>query len=323
MFASPVVRQTCCGMELAPPRSLIDAHGQLTSFVQQQVPQRISYGANHQAFYPSVPQAMNGPFKFFVQTPAHFLPDPNSPVSTQGVYQSMGVQASLSPAAFTSMGSPVVYAGMPQAQASTPFGSYVITDPQGMEAAPTVPMPPTSEGLQLPAPARGVTTQSAFTDVSPAMLTPLAAAGIPQGQGTTVVLQQPPPGEMFASAGSPVMSGVPVPAPAGWVQGPAVGTPMSAGVPAALMSGVSGVSPVVPGAAGSPVYPVGAGTPIVAGSPNRFGMSSAAAPQAQRAETEITLKDLDGTATMGTSASGKAGKSSKRSQKKANRCLCF
>ncbi|CAE7485137.1 RE2 [Symbiodinium sp. CCMP2592] len=45
--------------------------------------------------------------------------------------------------------------------------------------------------------------------------------------------------------------------------------------------------------------------------------------KAQRAETEITLKDLDGTATTGTSASAKAGKSSKRSQKKSNRCLCF
>ena len=33
--------------------------------------------------YMSLP-AMNGPFKFFVQTPAHFLPDPNSPVATQG-----------------------------------------------------------------------------------------------------------------------------------------------------------------------------------------------------------------------------------------------
>lgn len=50
---------------------------------------------------------MQGPFKFFVNTPAHFLPDPTPvatalPTALQG-YQSMGVQASMSPA-FMSVG---------------------------------------------------------------------------------------------------------------------------------------------------------------------------------------------------------------------------
>ncbi|CAE8596176.1 unnamed protein product, partial [Polarella glacialis] len=81
--------------------------------------QQASYGSHYPTqtmpvqysatMMPGGHQAMDGPFKFFTQTPSSFLPD-GSPVhaGSSGIYssfgmQSMGVQTSLSPAHFASM----------------------------------------------------------------------------------------------------------------------------------------------------------------------------------------------------------------------------
>mmetsp|Transcript_37772 Transcript_37772/g.67307 ORF Transcript_37772/g.67307 Transcript_37772/m.67307 type:complete len:142 (+) Transcript_37772:1-426(+) len=141
----------------------------------------------------------------------------------------------------------------------------------------------------------------------------------------------------MTSMGSPVASGLPVGTPAGWVQGPVLSMPMgqaafpgagspysTGGVPAALLSGVSGGSPMP--VQGSPMMamPVAGGTPgACAGSPGRGRFGGTPPAQAQRQETELTLKDLDGTSTVGTAATTRSGKKPKKAKKTGKRCMCF
>ncbi|CAJ1389125.1 unnamed protein product [Effrenium voratum] len=255
-------------MALPPPRSLVGANGEITSFVRKQVPQPVQYGGGFN--YPT-PAAMNGPFKFFVQTPAHFLPDP----SPAGVYQSMGVQASVSPD-FASAG-PQAYgqaygpqASFPQNSmgqsamagdgaplqggvAGSPYGSPVAFQP----GAPAVPAGSTGSPYT-GSPYVSIGAGTPFSAVYPPG--PMAHPGLPQG----------PMGSGASLTGS---------------------TPLAPQVPAAFLSGNSGLA--------------GGG---------HFSSPTAVVPQA------AAKAGAAGTSSTATTAT-KFSRGKKK--KKASRCMCF
>lgn len=166
---------------------------------------------------------MNTPFKFFVHTPAHFLPDPATPVA-QPAFQSMGCQAAMSP--LSMVGTPIPASGTPQAAPSDAFG---------VSASPVA--------LQVPATFMPQVSGSAFTDVSsrytggsPVVYQSIGDQGVAQGytSGSPVVYGS---GQLMMSGGAP-MAVVPGPVPS-----LGASTPLSP-VPAAFLSGHSVGTPV-------------------------------------------------------------------------------
>lgn len=279
-------------MELQAPRPLINENGEITSFVQRQVPMTVQYGTNHNAFYnPNMMPGMNGPFKFFVHTPAHFLPDPATPVAQPG-FQSMGCQAAMSPV-FTSMvGSPVAPGGTPVGPSGTPV-STVPANAFGVPAAS-----PVNAGLQVPTTFAPQVSGSAFTDVSSRM-----TVG-PQGftSGSPVVYQSGGPDSQLMMSGVPVQM-IPGPPPASL----GGSTPLTP-VPAAFQSGHSSS--------------LGTPQPMVPVVPHATSDHMAAAA----AKVPIPRPHEDGTSTSMTTgtkfSTPKAAKKPKKKEK-SNRCMCF
>ncbi|CAJ1352182.1 unnamed protein product, partial [Effrenium voratum] len=213
-------------MALPPPRSLVGANGEITSFVRKQVPQPVQYGGGFN--YPT-PAAMNGPFKFFVQTPAHFLPDP----SPAGVYQSMGVQASVSPD-FASAG-PQAYGQAYGPQVSMGVGTQASFPQNSMGQSAMA-----GDG----APLQGGVAGSPYG--SPVAFQPGAPA-VPAGSTGSPYTGSP---YVSIGAGTPFSAVYPGPmAHPGLPQGPmgsgaslTGSTPLAPQVPAAFLSGNSGLA---------------------------------------------------------------------------------
>lgn len=307
-------------MQLQEPRPLINERGEITSLVRQQVPMPMHYGTiGTNAFYTGNPlPGMNGPFKFFVNTPAHFLPDPATPAA-QPSFQSMGCQA-MSPMSMASK--TPAGATVPDAFGASPKGLQVPTFRPQVSGSAFTDVSPYVAGdpaqahlahvLQVPTFMPQV-SGSAFTDVSPYVAGDPEQAHLehglqvptfmPQVSGGSAVHQPGYTSSPVAYPGQLLLSGAPVivPGPAAAMGG---STPLSP-VPAAFMSGHS-----MPG---TPMLVVPHATS------DRMGAAAAKVPMARGTEDGTS-----GTSTpMTTPAKFSTSKSKNKKKEKSNRCMCF
>eukprot|EP00931_Biecheleriopsis_adriatica_P075457 TRINITY_DN49310_c0_g1_i1.p1 TRINITY_DN49310_c0_g1~~TRINITY_DN49310_c0_g1_i1.p1 ORF type:complete len:329 (+),score=43.82 TRINITY_DN49310_c0_g1_i1:65-1051(+) len=327
---------------LQAPRPLISSTGAINVPMQQAT--MPNYGANGHLVSPGLPQAMNGPFKFFMQTPTTFLPDPASPqggihsmgIQTSGHFSSIGASSAGSPAFSSVHGFPApaaspVAASLPQAVPA--YSSYAHASGKVFNHVEVPAPPPMASGVftslagvsQMPPTAAVPADQVSFGGASPVAPAENVAVLIPQVPTQTVATS-------VMSAGSPEaqtsLLNSSVQASSISLQGPPIqyGPAMAAGSGSFVSVGL----PAPP--VGSIAQPAVAAVPcagsmspsLMATVPQSSGRAEQApSPSGQSATTVPNAAEERPSSPPAASKKEGEAKSGKAKKKETKRCLCF